>query len=278
MFDRQFYIRYKQDEIEYDNVKFNKFIFNKLIIHYSKLISINSCKNSNLEVCAIGDLIFPYKPTYTSKDIVEKILYKCKSLEDIIDMSNKFSGRYVIIVSIDNSIYFIPDCFALMGIYYAKIKNKKIISSNPKLLLNVLNENRQLNNDYNEFLQNEESKKLEYQIYGYTWFDSRIKKVLPNNYLEIEEFKLNRIAVDIIDNKSEDEIINDGINIISGTIEALINRYNVIMPITAGLDSRLLLALSKKYKDQIRYYIFSNPYGFYDMDTYTAKKLPRNLI
>ncbi len=89
--------------------------------------------------------------------------------------------------------------------------------------------------------------------------------------MEIEEFKLNRIAVDIIDNKSEDEIINDGINIISGTIEALINRYNVIMPITAGLDSRLLLALSKKYKDQIRYYIFSNPYGFYDMDTYTAK-------
>ncbi len=45
---------------------------------------------------------------------------------------------------------------------------------------------------------------------------------------------------------------------IEGYMESITNRYEVMLPVTAGKDSRILLAAKKRFKEKVHYYI-NNP-------------------
>jgi len=94
--------------------------------------------------------------------------------------------------------------------------------------------------------------------YGDEAIDDRLRKLLPNHYLEISQRSVKRVPVKpLCGSVSDEEAISNTVVILKGTYSALIRRYQLMQPITAGWDSRVLLSASRQFKGKIRFYVFS---------------------
>jgi len=78
---------------------------------------------------------------------------------------------------------------------------------------------------------------------------------------------------------SENETIEYAKNILTGLLSAVSKRFKkIIQPVTAGWDSRLLLAASKHLSSKINYYLFTNiPGKLKNPDVIIGSKLAENL-
>lgn len=113
-----------------------------------------------------------------------------------------------------------------------------------------------LSSDVKKFIESNEFKYSESQWYGDRWYDKEIKKVLPNYYYDREVKSTKRMNYNIDTFQNRNEIIEYAKKILIGSIEAIINRYKVMQPLTAGYDSRVLLCASKQFREDITYYLF----------------------
>ena len=62
-----------------------------------------------------------------------------------------------------------------------------------------------------------------------------------------------------------------------GSLVAISKRYNVIQPITAGYDSRVLLAASKPIRNKIKYYTFKTDLTKNSPDLMIPQRLSNHL-
>jgi hypothetical protein len=105
---------------------------------------------------------------------------------------------------------------------------------------------------------------------------NNIKHLQPNHYLDLQKIKSIRFwpnkQLTTIPLKQGVEI---GSKLLTGTIESANNRYELTLPVTAGNDSRLLLAATKNIKEEVFYYIIKH-------QSYTQQhhdiKIPRKLF
>jgi hypothetical protein len=84
--------------------------------------------------------------------------------------------------------------------------------------------------------------------------------LIPNHYLQFFPVKTIRFypAKAFKKDRYKEEILGDTISILEGTMNAIANRYNLMQSITAGYDSRALLAASKDVKDRINLFVERN--------------------
>ena len=173
--------------------------------------------------------------------------------------SQTYSGRYVLVFGRTHKLYAVNDAFGLRQIYFAESgKEGKVLSSSPIPILDFFKWQPELSPKIQNLLDNDDYKKNESPWVGEYWYDKRIKKVLPNHYLDLKTNDIQRIPF-FVQSQMDDLIVENAVELFRGTYEAVSNRFDkLIQPITGGWDSRLLLAASKKFKDKIDYYVFIN--------------------
>lgn len=208
---------------------------------------------------------FDYRnPTFTTQDIVDRIDITLP-LEEIIDQLRFLSGVYIVVLSIESSCYVIPDLCAFREIYYRhEINNLSVSSSHNLLKLDDPDYNSELVEDYG-FYQSAIFKSRLIGVGDQTQF-SGIKKLKPNHYLNLA----NGNKVRFFPNKknlslSIDEATDQATIILKGILTAVTYRGPVMMGLTAGWDSRLLLAASKEVKDHILYFVMAHKDADFDI-------------
>jgi len=99
---------------------------------------------------------------------------------------------------------------------------------------------------------------------------------MPNHYLDIDAGKPIRYWPNKnIEYKPVSEIAIICAKIIKGYMRSIYNRYPIMVPVTAGKDSRLLLAASKDFADKVYYYI--NKEKYLDVNSVDIR-IPRKLL
>jgi hypothetical protein len=88
-----------------------------------------------------------------------------------------------------------------------------------------------------------------------TQFDE-VKHLLPNHYLDLYKIKCHRYWPNIPLRKMElKEAVPKCARFLQGTMKAAAHRHSLMMAVTAGLDSRTLLAASKNICDSLYFFI-----------------------
>ncbi len=110
-----------------------------------------------------------------------------------------------------------------------------------------------------DFYQNEiKQKKVRHGrlwVGDETYYNS-INHLMPNHYLQIPNRKVKRYWPRQKQNTLDlDQAVQLSCAFIQGIMKAVTNRYSVMMAVTAGMDSRTLLANSKSVKDKIYFFI-----------------------
>ena len=250
--------------------------FDDLVIYSHHDLNVSTFRNKDIHIALIGYVINPLKPMESDEEIVGDLGRKCQKLEDFLREIQIFSGRFVLLYKNNTDLIVVGDACHLRQMNFGFIDNGFVLTSSIKLFLDILKLDVLSSKEKQEAMNMPAYVKKESKWYGDESVDDRLNKLLPNHYLDVNKRKTVRIPLYPQELTGEQRILEYAALILKNTFLALSKRYKMIQPVTAGWDSRILLAASRDAKDEINYYVFDMSSGT-DPDAYIPENLGRKL-
>lgn len=247
MYSKQYYIT-KSLTNPFDFLRGN---IGKLNVFYNDELEFFNAKKGRKELVLLGKMFDPFAPKKLPEEILSEII-SIKGLIEILKHLQGFSGRWVLVIKDDEEYYVLNDSFAQRQVYYSE---KKILLSSSLKIISELETDLEITQEKEKLLTNPVFARKEYTWLGTSTIFNGISKLLPNHYLNVFTKETTRIPFDIEKFKELDLTIFIE-QILKSTINYLTNNYEVHFPITAGWDSRLILAASKDFINKINFYTF----------------------
>lgn len=232
--------------------------WNSYTVFTDSTLPLNQANSKTVSILLIGYIFHHEHKDSSNEDLLSLLLGKGQNVEDVIRSLQNCGGRYVALIADKASTVAVTDCCSMRQLYWYGDSENLVLSSSARLILDVLEQKPVLNNATAEFLASKVFSSTENAWYGDKWYDDRINKVIANHYLDMKNASVHRVAYYYDGPTSYDDIIDYTEQVLTGLISAAHSRYKIIQPLTAGYDSRLLLAASKKHCDTTRYYVFGN--------------------
>lgn len=222
-------------------------------------LKITTGQNNKHIITLLGDIFNPHYSNFDNSDIVCKIINTTESFDDILNSIYYCSGRYVLFYENKNQIIVLNDTLALREVYYCTSDNLILCASQPNLIQRYSQPFIKESTDPIKIDYNRHHRPLVRE--GRLWVGDEtnfenINHLLPNHYLDLNNkqsirYWPNKIISTIPTTDSAKQVSE----LLQGNIKAISNRYKLMMAVTAGNDSRSLLAASRKLVDKIYFFI-----------------------
>lgn len=278
MYKNQFIISQKNTEISPCNL--NSVSFSEFIIYHHSSLNISIEQNETCQIALIGFIIDPFNPELNNNDILKKLSTTVSSKEDLQHQISYMSGRFLLLYIDKNSSIIIGDAFGLRRLFYGRIQERLVLTSSPKLFLDAFNLDLKISDEKKYFINSclYKNPNGESAWFGDSSIDDRLSKLIPNHFLNLKTLKSSRIAIPKETFKNNADLIKYASEILKGTYSSIVKHFNPIQPLTAGWDSRVLLAASKHVKENIKYYVFKRRNdNEYEMDVNIPTDLSKTL-
>ena len=257
MFERQFYIG-KKDRINEPLEGFQTISIRNWIIAIQEKNYYSKVKNEFFDIHIVGCIAHPDYQDVKPKSFAQEVLGKCKSFEEINSALYKACGRFVVVIAYDNDLIIRSDAVSLGQVYFDS--KQEIICSDIRLYEYLVKE-REDNYSAKLFHKNT----MPYKGNGDAWIGDDtiylgLKKLLPNHALYVSGFKVERYwPVKQRRQVRLKDCLYDIASQLKSTLQAFQNIAPLSIAVTAGNDSRLMLAASLALKQKCRYFIINHP-------------------
>jgi hypothetical protein len=180
-------------------------------------------------------------------------LVDSSNINEFISKTKKLAGRFVIVLQLKNELIVFPDPSCSIQAAYVIDKNYELVlSSNPKLIA-----------DYYGFKESAISKQIKSQAeethplpYDLTMYDE-IKLVIPNHYLVCNNRKVVRYyPLEEVERVSSKKAAQISVSLLENIVKGYASKTNLSIPLTAGIDSRTVMAICKDLIKDIPLYTF----------------------
>lgn len=216
-------------------------------------LACTQAMDGDRELTLIGHMLDPLAPDATNEDIVRALLHRFTSREGLISAIERFGGRWLLVaMSVEESFLF-HDTLGLRQAFYTDpvvtgamwVMSQAGIASE---MLSLTPDEQAL--DY-----------LDTQTFRRT-FESRfpaaastfqgLKHLLPNHWLDLRTGKSHRFWPSApLETLTPGTAIDRICMLMSGQIRAAAARFDLALSLTAGFDSRLMLATAREVADRI---------------------------
>jgi len=254
LYRRQFILgpRYLKKFSRWKKKRINQNLF--LTIHPD--LELNYVSNNHISLILLGFILDPYNPKYSNKDILNKLIEDSNTFKEIVRSTYNLGGRWIIIYKDNKSIKIFHDAAGDRQIYYSKNNSEIWCASQPHTIAKELNLQKSEDKDLNKFITSNAFNKNEHAWAVDGTLYNNIKHLLPNKYLDLKNGSCVRYWPDKkLKEISIKEAIDKSSEILKGLLKNANNRYNLMLAVTSGLDSRVLLAASKEIRKDVYYYI-----------------------
>ena len=229
--------------------------FNDLNIYFHPSLKMSLAKKDSREIILLGYIINPFEPQETNDDIVKNLTDRCGSTEPLLKELQSLSGRFVLLYKNESDFIALNDASALKQLYYGFIDEDIILTSSPRMFLDFYGGDLEISDTKKDFINLKE-----YELNDHAWFcdkciDNRLMKVVSNHFLDIVNKRVRRTPIYFDKLVNESDIIEYASTLLSGNMAAITRRYQVMQALTAGWDSRVLLAASKEYLKDIQFFV-----------------------
>lgn len=211
-------------------------------------------------ITLLGYVLDPNNPDAKDSDIINSLIFtlqNCESIHYFFNHTTEFGGRWILIVDDGEQIALFNDPMGLRQVFYTNIPPAKEIwcATQPGIIADIL----QFEMDpvaINEYMNKDCYQKWDECLWpGDSSPYSEIKHLLPNHYLDLNTGLCYRYWPDKdIAKMSLDESVERISERLRGLMMSAANRFDLALGMTAGWDTRLILAACKNIKDQIYYF------------------------
>ena len=240
-------------------------------------LEINTSDTANSNLVLLGDAFDYHSPNLTNNQIIKFVHSNSETFEDIIELFNKYSGTFIVIYydKLTNKLLVFNDATAQREVYYYKLSNREMILASEPSIINYFH-SLDKNNDKiaQSFFNSSEFRKRKTFIGNLTNFKD-VMHLKPNYYLDVNNGNTQRFFPNkILQENNMKECAKKASQMIQGYLTAASNRYKLLLPVSAGWESRVLLAASKNITDKVYYYVFKHQsYSVNHPDIKIPKKL-----
>ena len=240
--------------------KMKELNLNGLNLYIQDINQIAIMEKNNKAIIILGTFFDPINCVYNDKKIVQRLYENTETITDFINQLSYISGRYIAILKKFDEIFVISDPLGLKNIfYYYDEEDNFYITYNPKIFeeYGILQIN--VKDDIKKIISNWKFQRKEMDWKSNKWYDTRIRQLIANHFLEIKKKREQHIQYYLLkeyQQLNKEELIKKIVEILENSIDYLTTKYKCRMGITGGYDSRVLLACSKKYKSRIEFYTY----------------------
>jgi hypothetical protein len=243
-------------------------------------LEVNSFIAANKTLVLIGSIFDSNNPAKGNQDILQCINADVNNHADLFSAIKKYAGRYALFYRDEKNTIILNDALGLREIYFCTKDNQIVCGSQPNLLVKFAKPEIKPSSaiDFLEFY-NTHSKdgrwNPNYKWIGDETYYDGIKHLLPNHYLNIEKRNVRRYWPNApIEHLVLEEAVSKCCSFLQDTLKAMAYRHPLMLAVTAGTDSRTLLAASRDIRDKVYYFINDHGLGI----SYPDIAVPKNIF
>lgn len=209
-------------------------------------------------ITLLGFILDPTNPAATDLDIINGLLHQLREevdLDIILQATCRFGGRWILIVDNGRQTRLFHDAAGFRQVYYTQFPNTGAnwCASEAGVIAGLLGVTQ--DPDAQEFITSYERVNREYWWPGDSSPYANIRKLLPNHYLDLNTWACHRYwpTVDLPELPLE-ECVQLSSEILQGMMESAARRFPLALTVTAGWDSRVALAATKRIRNDVLYF------------------------
>lgn len=259
--------------IELEFLDFLEIQFGDVFLYYEPSLEITKLQVEDIELCLLGFIINPLKPMLGHDEILRDLATKTTK-EELFREIGHYSGRFLLLYRNNLDCIVLHDMFGQRQLNYYQTNNHLLLSSSVKLMVDILKDKVEFIPESSLLKQDKGFQRFDQWFLGDLTWIKQVKKLLPNHYFDFKRNSVQRIPFTQPNRMTEKEVLEYIREILQGNYKAVFNRYErVFQALTAGYDSRTLLALSNDFWKDIQFYTFNRGDANSKRDTHIAKHL-----
>jgi hypothetical protein len=218
-------------------------------------LSVTQATHDDRTLTLVGFLLDPADPRAGDHRIVGALVQACSTVQQLIAATLPLGGRWLLIFDCAEGLYLFNDPLGLRQAFYteATVPGGVWALSQPGLAAEVLG--LELDTEASAFADSHQFRShLEYRWPAASSPVRGLYHLLPNHHLDLRSGKATRYWPDrpLAPLPMEQAMRRVG-EILQGLMQAVAARFELALGMTAGLDSRLVLAASRSIKEQVCY-------------------------
>lgn len=222
-------------------------------LYIQKDLAYTTLEKNNYLLVLLGYAV-SFEDDYDEEKLMEQI--SADNIEDLIQNINKYCGRFIIILIKDGNLFLFNDPATLRKVFWIESDQKIWCSSQPHILAELLSIGKTTSPDALEFYNSRAFSESDSIGVSEKTIYKDIYQLLPNHYLNFNIKSTTRFwPYKKLSSIGVSEAVKKSGTIIRGYLENLGKRYQLMLPITAGMDSRVILSASRNISDKVFYYI-----------------------
>ncbi len=216
-------------------------------------LNFNLARLDGKLILLLGYILDPGNPDASDSDILTALLRKSGSCAEIIRNTFGYGGRWVIIFDDGRDRILFHDAAGLRQVFYAKMDSGIWCASQPGTISGILD--LKMDPAAAEFINSEEFKKdKENRWPAESTAYKEIRHLLPNHWLDLKTGVRKRYWPDgPLGVLSMNEGLQRAADRLRGLMKSAAQRFEIALSMTAGLDSRLVLAASRQIKNRLEF-------------------------
>lgn len=232
-------------------------------------------RGSKGDYLMLGFALNHLRPKANNQELMDEMAGTCHNIEEMLEYCRELCGRYAIIFNFSGKTGVLNDLIGSRSVYYCIHQNSVWCASQPSTLARLLDIEEDPSPTVRAYVERDMFASGEGCWIGDGTKYAGVKHLLPNHYLDFEEKRsirywpistLEPLEIEYASRKSGE--------ILENTMLAATNRFQLSMAITAGWDSRCMLATTRNVRSKIYHYI--QKYGGMT-DNHPDVRVPRKL-
>jgi hypothetical protein len=225
----------------------------KLTVHRG--LSVAQVHDAHRSLTLLGFILDPQNPGASDEDVLRRLLAGFSSIRELIRLTDSYGGRWLIVATHGSDAWLFTDALGLRQAFYTPQRHGGAIwgGSQPGTIAEILR--LTIDEEAREFVGSYPFRSdPEYRWPATATPYKEVRHLLPNHFLDLKTGASYRYwpdrpltplpASDALDTLAER---------LPGLVEAAVARFDLVLGLTAGWDSRLVLAASRAVKEKIAY-------------------------
>jgi hypothetical protein len=232
-------------------------------------------KGSKGDFLMLGFALNHHRPKANNQALMDEMARTCLNVDTMLEYCRDLCGRYVIVFNFSGKTGLLNDLIGSRSVYWCIHQNTVWCASQPSTLARLLGIEEDPSPIVRAYLERDMFASGEGCWIGDGTKYLGVKHLLPNHYLDFEKKRSIRYwPVNTLEPLDVAYASRKSAEILENTMLAATHRFQLCMAITAGWDSRCMLAATRYVRSKIYYYI--QQYGGMT-DNHPDIRVPRKL-
>ena len=217
-------------------------------------LTITRVTHGAKSLTSIGVLLDPSAPDADDREILEALFERFTSLDALIESTVRLGGRWAIVAVGDGQRHLFNDALGLRQAFHTpEGAPSRWALSQPGLAIAL--DLFQLTPDRAalDFLDSYEFRShLEYRWPASASPFNELKRLLPNHVLDLSNGAVRRYwPCARLEQKEPERVVDEVRHLLEGQVRAAQRRFDLLVAVTAGIDSRLVLAACRDLRERV---------------------------